>query len=463
MQFKRRNYTTTVFILILFSLKVFGQTASYDPLHPPNTFRNAGNPYYWKNKLPYEGYWQQDVYYRIKANIDERTNIVDGELSLTYWNNSPDTLHEVFFHLYQNAFQPGSYYDNLHINNKNKPRYGKYESQGLGTEIESLQSNGKELTTQADNTILKVILDEPLTPGASIQFDIKFKTYFDMGSVRRRMKVFNSYGYKHFNGVHWYPRIAVYDKKFGWTKDQHLGREFYNNFGAYDVELTFANNYIVEATGFLQNRDEVLPDSLRQKLDITHFKDKPLNEKPGVIIEYDSTIRKTWIYHAENVHNFAFTASPVYRIGEAEWNGIKCIALVQEPHASRWQEVANFTRDVIKVYSEDFGMYGYHKIIVADAQDGMEYPMLTLCGGLYPANKGLIAHEVGHNWFYGMVGNNETYRAALDEGFTQFLTAWSLESIDGKYLPSTPPKSKYKARFSEPVAIRDQRVYWGYL
>ena len=121
------------------------------------------------------------------------------------------------------------------------------------------------------NTILKIELPETLKSGKSITFQIEFKTYFDKGGVRRRMKTFNSWGYKHYDGVHWYPRIAVYDSKFGWTTDQHLGHEFYGDFGTFDVELTFANNFVVGATGFLQNRDQVLPPDLREKLDIKNL------------------------------------------------------------------------------------------------------------------------------------------------------------------------------------------------
>lgn len=437
----------------------------YDPLHPPTTYRNADNPFYWKNRPPYPGYWQQDVHYEIKANIDEKTDIVDGKLKLTYWNNSPDTLYEAFFHLYENAFQPGSYYDNLHCNNKVKTKYGRYESQKLGTTIQSFRQEGKNLPIEPDNTIFRVKLDKPVFPNASTTFDIEFKTYFDSGgSVRRRNKVYEFHGYKHYDGVHWYPIICVYDAKFGWTTDQHLGHEFYANFGTFDAELTFANNFIVEATGNLLNADEVMPDSLRKRLDIKNFADKPLEEAPSVIIPYDSTVRKTWKYHAENVHNFAFTADPTYRIGEAiTKDGIRCIALVQEPHAARWQGVAEFTRKVVELYSKDFGQYAYHKMVVADARDGMEYPMLTLCGGLEPGNHGLIAHEVGHNWYYGMVANNETYRAFLDEGFTQFLEAWALEKLQGKYGEFTPPKSKYLKKFREPYDVRTTNVYYGYL
>ena len=435
----------------------------YNPLNPPNTYRNNDNPQYWKNRKPHEGYWQQDVHYRIKANIDENTDIIDGSLKLTYWNNSSDDMDHVFFHLYQNAFQPGSYYDNLQENNQVKPRYGKYEKQKLGTEITQLKVGEMDAESILDNTILKVDLPETLYSGDSITFTIDFKTYFDNGGVRRRMKTFNSWGYKHYDGVHWYPRISVYDKKFGWTTDQHLGHEFYGDFGTFDVELTFANNFVVGATGFLQNRDTVLPEELRAKLDIKNFANTPWNATPSIITPYDSTIRKTWKYHAENVHDFAFTADPTYRIGEVEWNGIKCISLAQEPHASKWQNAADYTSKIIKIFSEDFGMYVYHKMIVADARDGMEYPMLTLDSGKDPSYRGLLAHEVGHNWFFGQVGNNETYRAALDEGFTQFLTMWALVKIDGEYPVKDPPKSEYVRRYKRPEKTIERRLYNTYI
>lgn len=450
-----------LFSILFQSGKVYSQ--AYDPLNKPNTYRSSQNPNYWKNKPPFPGYWQQDVHYDIKAEISERSHVIDATEELTYWNNSPDTLTFVYFHLYQNAFQPGSYNDNVHQNNGVKSRFGIYESMKLGTLIEKLEIKGKEPKTELDNTILKVYLDEPLYPGQSMTFNIKFKTFFDVGTMRRRMKIFNAYGYKHFDGVHWYPRICVYDRKFGWTTDQHLGKEFYGDFGAYDVELTFANNYVVEATGNLLNSDEVLPEELRKKLDISNFKDKPWDEKPSVITPYDSTLKKTWKYHAENVHDFAFTADPTYRIGEYTWNGISCVALVQEPHASRWQNAAEYAAKCIQVYSEDIGMYVYHKMVVADARDGMEYPMLTLDGGQDPDYHDLLAHEIGHNWFFGQVGNNETYRAALDEGFTQFLTAWALRKIDGELEIKTPPKSKYIKRFKKVEETINTEVYNGYI
>jgi aminopeptidase N len=435
----------------------------YNPLSKPNTYQNTDNPNYWKNKMPHAAYWQQDVYYNIKAKIDEETDIISATEKLTYTNNSPDELDVVYFHLYQNAFQPDSYLEELQFQNGKNPKYGEYEAQKLGTIIDNITVNGITVKTELDNTILKVYLPNPLKNNSSITFNIEFKTYFDSGDLRRRMAIFNSWGFKHYNGVHWYPRICVYDAKFGWTKDQHLGKEFYGNFGGFDVELDFASNFVVGATGFLLNREQVLPKELREKLNIENFKDKKWNSTPSVITPYKKGERKIWKFHAENVHDFSFTADPTYRIGEAWWQDKVCYSLAQEPHASRWQNAAEYAAEIIKVFSEDFGRYTYHKMIVADARSGMEYPMLTLDSGEDPSYRGLLVHEIGHNWFFGQVGNNETYRALLDEGFTQFLTAWGLIKIDGDYLVANKTTDKYKAYFEKPTKAIDSRVYYAYI
>ncbi len=449
-------------ILLLVIAGVFiGNTALAQ--FPANNYQSSTNQYYWKNRKPYEGYWQQDVHYKITASLNDKTDIIDGSEELTYFNNSPDELQFVYFHLYSNAQAKGSYLADLYKNNGTKVTFGKYSEKGLGTHVSKITTNGKDLKTEEDNTILKVVLDKPLKSGESVTFNIEFKTYFNGGTLRNRMKLFNSSGYKHYDVVHWYPRISVYDRKQGWDTDQHMDHEFYGDFGTYDVAFTFPNQYILDATGTLQNREEVMPADLRQKLDIKNFANKPWGEKPSVIIQPDTTIKKTWKFHAENVHDFALTADPTYRIGEAEWNGIKCYSLCQESHAGRWQNAAQYAAKVIKVNSESWGMYAYPKMVVADAQDGMEYPMLTLDGGMDPDYRSLFAHEISHNWFFGMVGSNETYRAALDEGFTQFLTCWDYEAIDGKEILKYPPKNKYVNYFTEPEMIRNTRVYLTYM
>jgi len=427
------------------------------------SYRTSQNPHYWKNNKPYADYWQQDVYYKFKAFVNVDKDFVEvNDYQLTYWNNSPDTLNVLYFHLIDNAYQPNSYYSNLVKNNKMKPSYGKYESKSLNIVTDSIAVNGKLVKIELDNTILKVYLNAPLYPNTSLKVEMNFKTYWDAGSLRRRNKKIESYGFKQFDGVHWYPSICVYDAKFGWTTDQHLDKEFYSNFGVFDIELTFPNDYVVEATGQLLNRNEVLPDTLRAKLDIRNFEKKPLNEKPSIVTPRIEGLYKTWKYHAENVHNFAFTADPLYRIGEMEWKGIKAIAMVQEPHAAGWQKSALFAAKVIEVYSKDFGSYDWPKIIVADAQDGMEYPMITLDNGTYPAHQYLLAHEIGHMWFYGMLGSNETYRACMDEGFTEFLTIWSLVSIEGNDRKKLST-NKIVQKFIDSMDTRYEKLYLPYI
>ncbi|MEZ4805180.1 MAG: M1 family aminopeptidase [Bacteroidia bacterium] len=412
---------------------------------------------YWKNRKPNAAYWQQDVHYTIDANIDDEKEEITGSETLVYYNNSPDQLNTVYFHLYQNAFQPGSYAHALSEANKVNTSFGKYEAQKMGTVVDEFQIEGKTTSYKIDNTILIAALDKPLMPGASITIKIKFRTYWDHGSMRRRFKSFSPDNLnKHFDGVHWYPRICVYDRKFGWQTDQHLGKEFYGDYGVYDVKLTFPSNYVVEATGALQNESIVMPEVLRKSLDISNYSKVVSDDKGRAIrvpTNYSYTVprvgTKTWIYHAENVHDFAFTADPTYRIGEVKWNGIRCIALAQEQNAAQWGPTAAFVAKVVEIYSTDIGMYGYPKIVAADARDGMEYPMITLNGGNWPGHQYVIAHEVGHNWFFGMIGNNETYRAMLDEGFTQFLTSWSIKRINN--MPIHP-------------SVYDERaVYNGYL
>ena len=461
------HYFSILALLSFFGQSVHAQT--YDANHLPDTYQSPENPFYWKNKIPDLGYWQQDVAYKIEATIDDVTDIIEGKsYELSYTNNSPDTLKVLYFHLFQNAFTPHSHMSNLYENNDKKVTYGAYEQEGLGTEVFDIKVNGARVDTSINNTLLKITLNEFLLPNQKAVVSMQFRTYFEAnGSFRRRMKTYDSStDNKHYDGVHWYPSICVYDRKFGWTTEQHLDKEFYHNFGSFDMKLTFSGEFIVGATGTLQNKEEVFPDSLRDKIDLKHFYAHPSKKQlPELTARKDTLV--TWHFYAENVHNFAFTADPLYRIAEIEWNGVIVQSLAQQHHAKGWEHSGKFTKEVIRIYSEDFGMYAWPKIIIADANDGMEYPMLTLDRGSFPQHQGLLAHEVGHMWFYGMVGSNETYRAFMDEGFTQFLTVWSLEKING-------PEKNYKDYVGKgkknhilknlyPKRVRYESLYYPYI
>ncbi len=448
-----------IIVVLVALVQVSFVHAQYNPLQPPNTFQHYDNPYYWKNKKPHSAYWQQDVAYQIKAALDDQQHKLNGTMELDYTNNSPDSLTYLVFHLYQNAFDSGSYASAF--NERSLPK-GFSDFQHISTADWTV--NDRAVSTELDNTILFVRLNDPLLPGETVNIACRFTTKF--GGIHGRMKRYNAWGYDHYNVVHWYPRISVYDASFGWTTDQHLGHEFYGDFGAFDVTLDLPAHYILDGTGFLLNRSEVLPADLMEKLAIENFKDKPWNEPPSEIIP-KTEARKVWKFHAENVHDFAWTADPTYRIGAEKVvleNGheVTCYALAQEPHASGWQNAASYTAEVISLFSKDFGPYAYHKMIVADARDGMEYPMLTLDGGRDPGYRSLLAHEVGHNWFFGMVGNNETYRAALDEGFTQFLTAWAMTHLEGDSSEQSVSVLGIEKPFKEYRSQRDLSVYDGY-
>lgn len=446
---------------LLFASILATSTLSYGQL-AENAYRNANNAHYWQNRKPTADYWQQDVAYKINARINEENHSIEGTETLKYWNNSPDTLTYVYFHLYQNAFIKGSYLHELELLNHVKPELGEQENKGLGIVLDNIMVNGTKANATLDNTLIKVMLNKPLLPGNTTEISMTFTTYWDKGATRRRMKMYDAWGSMHYNGCQWYPKLSVYDKMHGWDTYQHLNKEFYGDYGLFDVTLDFPSNYVVEASGVLENRKEVLPDTLRKKLDISNFAQKKWEEAPSIITPYTKGERKKWHFVANNVHDFAFTADPSYRIATTYWNGVECVGIVQEPHASGWQNSATYVASIIKTFSEEIGMYCYPKIVAADAADGMEYPMITLDGGSNPGYHGLLVHEIGHNWFYGQVGSNETYRAAMDEGFTQFLTSLGLRKLDGDTLPAPKYKSAYKNLFTEHNYVLDRNVLNSY-
>jgi hypothetical protein len=397
-------------------------------------------------------YWQQGVNYKIDCSLDTKQHIITGDETLVYTNNSSETLNELLFHLYQNSYTPGSYSRqkyNIKTDLKEYP-----ESDWGWTKLSEVKNeSGETLQFNIDNTIASIKLSKPLLPGVKYTLKIKFSTKFSSNQHRMNYKT-DDWGNLQYSVAQWYPKVCVFDK-FGWHDDQDFGHEFYGDFGTFDVNISLPAHFILDATGVLQNKDEALPDDLLKKIDIKNFKDKPYGEKPSVIIPETSAL-KTWKFHAENVHDFAWIADPTFRRGFSEWNGIQVIAYAREYKAARWQDAADFTAKVIEIYSKDFGKYVYPKMIVSDVDNGMEYPMLTMDGGESPSYYGLLAHEVGHNWFYGIIGNNETEEAFLDEGFTQFIESWSMERLTnkdgtmrdvGEYVPGSPPfRTDYRER-----------------
>jgi aminopeptidase N len=397
----------------------------------------------------------------MEVEMNDSSLCLGGKYSCTIRNETPAALQNLFFHLYENAFQPESYYHRLHQAKGRKVKFGDNERNKLGTICNNVKINGKSAKTFLDNTILKVVLPAPLMPGDSLIFEADFETYFDnKGSMRRRNKFYEAWGYKHFNGVHFYPVLCRYDEK-GWHTDQNLDKEFYANFGDWDVKLTFPDDYILDATGILQNEATVLPDTLREKIELKNFAAKPFNEKPSLISP--RTGKKTWHFKAENVHNFAFTAAPTYRRKTFRSGKIEVVVLVKEPNASKWQQTPDLIGFLLQWYSLKFGKYPYPKLLVVDAAEGFECGMTALVGGQYPYHVPLIAHELAHQWYQGAVGNNERRYPFMDEGFAEFMTIKALAQLTGGDEQARSHKNAFIKRFLRPYSHSFGRIYYPYL
>lgn len=398
--------------------------------------------------------WQQEVAYTIQVTLDTKAEELSGHEVLKYTNNSPDTLREVFFHLYQNAFQPESYLDKKYQAQHSYTFSELKEENWSWTKVLNLKDeSGSPLSSDIDNTIMRVPLPEPLPPGEGITLEMDFTT--KIGKLAWRIDARKGL----FVISQWYPKPCVYDDHGGWHIDQHFGHEFYGEFGTFDVDITLPADFIVGATGTLLNRSEVLPDTLMKKLHITRYIDAPRHQWPTIRLNGDE--EKTWTYHAENVHDFAWCADRTFRIGTAEWEGIQIYTLVRERKVETWHDSAEISKNVIRLFSENFGRYPYPQMTVADVDQGMEYPMIVMCGGTSPEYQFVIYHEIGHNWFYGTVASNETAYPCLDEGFTTYLTAFGLDSLVEEYENLDWPglKTWYQRTFYQKRNMRLSRYH----
>ncbi len=458
--------------------------------------------------------WQQWVDYTVEVTIDAKNKILTGTEKLVYTNNSPDTLRTVYFHLYLNAFQPGSYTD-LRLR-----QFGFFDTKDLPLKEQGAESlsyfavSGVETPFTMDNTIMKADLPQPLLPGKSVTFDIRFKDKIPPDGDRMGFRG------KHIDMGQWYPRMAVYDHK-GWHADQHMGHEFYADYGRFNVSVTLPKEYILGHTGKLMNEEELFPGGLPVPggdtvlVDILKiYKERQKKEKADTLAG-DSTAQgteslkkmaggrpnrkqndedgnslsrremrrggsggdnrrsrergeardsssgkdsvevRTWKMFADTVFDFAFAADPGYLWDRAQWNGIIINSLYTPDRKRFWADSgAVYTRFIIKFYSETFGMWPYPQFTscVGDVGGGIEYPQMTIITrrsgrdfshGLFS----ILAHEIGHNWFYGLIGNNETYEAFLDEGFTSFATCLVMEDRYGRYENANAWGKWYQKKF----------------
>lgn len=376
-----------------------------------------------------QDYWQQEVNYEIDVRLDDERHELHGSEVIEYINNSPNTLNYIWFHLWPNAYR-----DNKTALTKQMRQDGdltlffsKYRDRGW---IDSLQFlvNGDAARMEIDMKnpdLCRVFFDVPIPPGGKAIISTPFRVVIPKGIFSRLGHLGQAYQI-----TQWYPKPAVFDKD-GWHQMPYLGQgEFYSEYGTFDVYVNLPDNYVVGATGDLVDGEKEL-EWLNQKVKeteaIKEFNLRDLSFPPS------SDGRKTLHYHQEKVHDFAWFADKRYHVlkGEvalpASGRKVTTWAMFTNNEADLWKNSIEYLNDATYYYSLWVGEYAYNHVTAVDGVlsegGGMEYPNVTIIGesGNAVSLEEVIMHEVGHNWFYGMLGSNERDHPWMDEGLNSFI------------------------------------------
>ena len=375
--------------------------------------------------------WQQRVKYTMNIDMNVQTNRFTGKQQLEYWNNSPDTLTRVFYHLYFNAFQPGSMMDTRSRrqgtlstgrgqdwDRRVMDRIQKLKPDEIGYQkIFTLKMNGRPQNFKMDETILEVRLDKPILPRSKVVFDMDFEAQVPL-QVRRSGRD-NPTTKVRYSMSQWYPKICEYDYE-GWHPTPYVAREFYGVWGDFDVTITIDKSYILGGTGYLQNANQIGYGY----------------EESGVKVKKPATAKLTWRFIAPNVHDFMWAADPSYIHVTRKLRDSLTIHVLYKPTnatAAEWEDLLNMAEKALPYIEKTFGPYPYKQFSFIHGGDGgMEYPMATLCIG-----PGAALHEWMHSWYYGLLGTNESLYPWMDEGFTQYaedrITAYLANNTDFPY------------------------------
>ena len=353
--------------------------------------------------------WQQRVEYKMDIDLNVQTHRFTGEQQLRYFNNSPDTLYRIFYHLYFNAFQPGSMMDLYNRDpNRADPRVGERiknlrENEYGWHRIDQLTCNGTATSFEVNETILEVELTEPILPKSVALLEMKFHSQVPI-QIRRSGR--DSKDGIAYSMSQWYPKLCEYDYQ-GWHANPYVQREFYGVWGDFEVNITLDRKYILGASGVLQNPTEIGYGY----------------EPEGVAVRPASGDKFTWKWKAENVHDFSWSADPDYKhLRLVREDGLELHFLFDAKDSdmlAKWNSMPKKMDRAFDFINENFGQYPYKSYAFLHAGDGgMEYPMATfLAGG---AGIGTFIHELMHAWYYGMLATNESLYPWMDEGFTEY-------------------------------------------
>ena len=399
--------------------------------------------------------WQQRVKYTMDVKVDVNTNRFSGTQKLEYTNNSPDTLGKLFYHLYWNAFQPGSMMDMRSQrqgamsgsregapdwDQRVRDRIANLQPDEIGYQrVSDLKVNGRSQKMIEHETILEIVLDKPILPKSKATIELKFDAQVPL-QVRRSGRD-NAEGVR-YSMSQWYPKLCEYDYE-GWHPTPYVGREFYGVWGDYDVNITIDKTYIIASTGYLQNANQIGYGY----------------ESAGTKVTRPAGPTLTWHFIAPNVHDFMWAADPEYKhLTKTVRDGmvLHVFYKISKPHLQKifdalspnvksrykdvneyiaqyeaqWKNVLPEAARALPYMEQTFGPYAYKQYSFVHGGDGgMEYPMATLIKG---PSMGTVIHEWMHSWYQMMLATNESLYPWMDEGFTTYaeerVTAWLANS-----------------------------------
>ncbi|MEO8234422.1 MAG: M1 family metallopeptidase [Flavobacterium sp.] len=386
---------------------------------------------------PNPGYWQQKVDYKMEVSMDVKTYQYKGKQTLVYTNNSPDTLHRVYYHLFNNAFQPNSCMDarlkaikdpdgrmvtKVKVGDKEvkESRIAALKPNEIGfLKISNLKQDGIELKNKVVSTILEVDLAKPLLPHTSTTFSLDFDGQVPV-QIRRSGR--NNKEGVELSMSQWYPKMAEYDYE-GWQADPYIAREFHGVWGNFDVNITIDKNYILGGSGYLQNGNQIG----------YNYQDT------GVIVNLPKKQKTlTWHFIAPNVHDFTWAADKNYIHDKLVTNFGTTLNFLYKNNPKiieNWKNLQPKTAQLMDIYNKTVGKYPYEQYSVIQGGDGgMEYAMCTLIlgEGTFDGLLGVTAHEMAHSWFQHVLASNESKNSWMDEGFTTWLENYGMNEIAAK-------------------------------
>jgi hypothetical protein len=356
--------------------------------------------------------WQQQVHYKMDIDVNAEKHQYTGYQELTYTNNSPDTILKVYYHLYFNAFRPGSMMDerNKFLGDSDprvKGRIGGLKPEEAGyIKVGKLKQGKKTLKIRENETILEAILESPLLPGKSTELTMEWEAQVPI-QIRRNGRD-NAEGVE-FSMAQWYPKLCAYDRD-GWHPNQYVGREFYGNWGTFEVNISMDQKYLIGAGAILTNPKDIGYG----------YSDQQTGGKP------DKNGKLTWRWRVENVHDFAWAADPDYthtHMKASDGTTMRFIWQKGKGYDEQWEKLPAVMDRARTLMNERFGKYAYPEYSFIQGGDGgMEYPLATLITGNRPLNSliGVAVHEQLHSWYQMMLATNESLYAWMDEGFTSY-------------------------------------------